>query len=313
MKKQVKIALVKGNSRYENILNSLNLIKTDILEKTKNKHNIIIKPNCVSDSVQLASTHADAIKAVLDFLPPKKITIAEGSAYKTEHAFENFNYYSLKENYNIKFKDLNEDKYKEIYIYDKNFNPLKIGISETMLDSDCIISLTIPKTHDSAIITAGIKNVAVGSLIKTTWFPYRTEPQALRKIVNRLTSIRNDKVKIHQGPKAIHKNIFEIYKKIKPSISIIDGFEAMEGNGPIDGNLVKMNLAIAGTNPIATDIITAKLMGLNSKEIGYLNYIIDYEKFNLKKIKIFGNTTIAKEKRKFKMHETYPKQINWRI
>ncbi len=310
-----KVVLIKGNSRCKNILDSLNLIKKEIIEKIKNKKNIVIKPNCVSDSIQESATHVNTIKAVLDFLKPiynRRITIAEGSAYQTENAFENFGYFTLKKKYSIDFIDLNNDKYEEINGYDRELKPMKFGIAKIMLNSDCIISLTIPKTHDSAIATFGIKNVAVGSLIKKTLFPYRIPERHLRKIINRVTAIRNDKTKIHQGPKAIHKNISEIYKKIKPDISIIDAFEAMEGNGPVDGNIVRMKLAIAGINALATDIVAAKLIGLEPQNIGYLHYCIEHDNFNTENIKIIGNTSIAKEKRKFKMHVTFPNQVNWR-
>ena len=314
MVKKTEVALVKGNSRYENIISSLNFIEKEILKIIKNKENILIKPNCVSESVQLASTHVDAIRAVLDFLQPynKNITIAEGSAYKTKTAFKNFNYFSLKDKYNVNFLDLDNDKYEEIIGYDRNMEPIKFGIARTMLKADCIISLTIPKTHDSAIATFGIKNVAVGSLIKKTLFPFRIPIRLVRKIVNRLASIRNDKAKVHQGPRAINKNIFEIYKKVKPAISVIDGFEAMEGNGPIDGSPVKMKIAIAGGHALATDLVAAKLIGLEPENIGYLYYCMKYENFNFKDLKVIGNTSVKKEKRKFKMHDNIQRQIGWR-
>ncbi len=313
MSKKIEVALIKGNSRYKNILDSLELIKEDIVKQLKHKNKIIIKPNCVSDKIQAASTHVDAIKAVLDFISPyaKKIIIAEGSAYQTKTAFKNFNYYSLKENYNIDFIDLNHDEFEEIYCFNDQMEQMKIGIAKTMLNADCIISIALLKTHDSAIATFGIKNAAVGSLIKKTLFPYRLGNRLLRKAINRAAAIRNDKTKIHKGPKALNKNIFEIYKKIKPDISIIDAFEAMEGNGPIDGSLVKMELALAGTHALSVDMIAAKLIGLNPEDIGYLNYCINYENFNIKNIRIIGNTTIEKEKRKFKMHSTFKNQLSW--
>jgi len=130
------VALYKGNSRYDNILNSMNLISSDIEENIKNKNKIIIKPNCVLDSIQKASTHVDAIRAVLDFISEhtnKKITIAEGSAYQTINAFEKFNYYLLKDNYNLNFIDLNNDKFEEIEAFDRELKPIKIGIAKTII------------------------------------------------------------------------------------------------------------------------------------------------------------------------------------
>ena len=47
----------------------------------------------------------------------------------------------------------------------------------------------------------------------------------------------------------------------------IDGSMAMEGNGPTDGGLVMMNLIIAGTNPLATDMVAAYVMGFEPDEI----------------------------------------------
>lgn len=45
---------------------------------------------------------------------------------------------------------------------------------------------------------------------------------------------------------------------------------AMEGNGPTKiagGKLLKMNLIIAGTNPLATDMVAANVMGFEANEI----------------------------------------------
>jgi uncharacterized protein (DUF362 family) len=41
----------------------------------------------------------------------------------------------------------------------------------------------------------------------------------------------------------------------------------MEGNGPDNGTLVNMNLIIAGTNPLATDMVAASIMGFTPDEI----------------------------------------------
>ncbi len=314
-KKKEKVSLFKGDSRYQNVLNSLKLIEPEIKAKLEGKKKVLIKPNCVSDSLQLASVHVDVIRAVLDFITKfykGKIILAEGSAYSTETAFKNFNYFSLKNNYDLDFVDLNNDEYGEIEIYDRSMDKIKVGISKTLLDADCVISLALLKTHDSAISTFGIKNVAVGGLIKHSLFSHRVPGRILRKVVNRITETRNDKFKIHQGPKIINKNIFEIYKKIKPDISIIDGFEGMEGDGPIDGVAVSMKLAISGINAVAVDMTATQLIGLKPEEIGYLYYCMEQERTKRENVEIVGNTSIEKEKKKFKMHRSFEEQKGWR-
>ena len=42
---------------------------------------------------------------------------------------------------------------------------------------------------------------------------------------------------------------------------------AMEGDGPSMGPLVKMDLIVAGTNPLAADIVAASLMGFEAREV----------------------------------------------
>ena len=53
----------------------------------------------------------------------------------------------------------------------------------------------------------------------------------------------------------------------KLGLVVMDGSTAMEGNSPTDGTLVKMGLIIAGTNPLATDMVAAHAMGFEMDEI----------------------------------------------
>jgi uncharacterized protein (DUF362 family) len=53
----------------------------------------------------------------------------------------------------------------------------------------------------------------------------------------------------------------------KLGLVVIDASTAMEGDGPSEGSLVKMDLIIAGTNPLATDMVAANCMGFKPEEI----------------------------------------------
>ena len=51
---------------------------------------------------------------------------------------------------------------------------------------------------------------------------------------------------------------------------VVDASMAMQGQGPSvsrGGQLVKMDLIIAGTNPLATDMVAAAIMGFHPEEI----------------------------------------------
>jgi uncharacterized protein (DUF362 family) len=59
-------------------------------------------------------------------------------------------------------------------------------------------------------------------------------------------------------------------KACTPGLTVIDGSTSMEGNGPTDGDLVKTDLIVAGTNPLATDMVAAKIMGFHKNEVAIL-------------------------------------------
>jgi uncharacterized protein (DUF362 family) len=92
-----RVALVKGNNRYENISKSLSLIAGEI--DLSNKRRVVIKPNFVSASRQLAATHVDAMRAVLDFLKERytgKVYIAEAAEQgTTQEGYRKFGYLEL--------------------------------------------------------------------------------------------------------------------------------------------------------------------------------------------------------------------------
>lgn len=60
--------------------------------------------------------------------------------------------------------------------------------------------------------------------------------------------------------------VCDIAKTVKCGLTIIDGIVAMEGQGPHAGTAKKMDLIIAGRDPVAVDAIGAKIMGFNPLE-----------------------------------------------
>ncbi|MBL7206201.1 MAG: DUF362 domain-containing protein [Candidatus Aenigmarchaeota archaeon] len=314
---KTKVSIWKGEDRYENTTNCLDEIKEKLKEKIKGKERIIIKPNFVSDINQFASTHVDAVRAVLDFVSKhtdQKLLIAEGSAYDTFKAFKNFGYLSLKKEYNIDFFDLNKDDYVTVSGFDSELKPMELRISKTVVESDCRISVCPMKTHNEVVVTLSLKNLAVGSLLKNQYFPASKYVGFALKRLPVSAKYKNYKAAIHQGTVAINKNIFEIAKKISPDISVIDAFKAMEGEGPGHGDPVMMKLALAGTDFLATDTIATRIMGFNPENIGYFHYCKQARLGigNNKDIETVGNAGIENVKKKFKPHSTYEQQLKWR-
>jgi uncharacterized protein (DUF362 family) len=61
--------------------------------------------------------------------------------------------------------------------------------------------------------------------------------------------------------------VVDMVRANKLGLVVVDGSMAMEGNGPSMGKLVKMDVIVAGTNPVAADMVAASLMGFEPGEV----------------------------------------------
>jgi uncharacterized protein (DUF362 family) len=328
-----KVALIKGDSRYGNITKALSLIKGEIqLDEAKD---ILIKVNFVSTTRQLASTHVEGVRALLDFLRPRydgPITIAEGSSSDTFAGYRNFGYLKLADEYGVQLVDLNRDDWIWVQVYDRHLQPLELRAARSVVQSDYRIAIGPPKTHDAVLVTLSLKNIVVGSMIRDVGregssnllhamgqlVPTRLKQSPLLAEVK--TSVieslnRSDKFALHQGYPAMNLNLYTLAKIMAPHLSIIDGYVGMEGSGPSHGDPVELGLAIASTDFLAADAVAVQIMGFDLDEIGYLHYckLGGLGKADPEKIEVLGNCTIKECVRPFKPHPTYKRQLEWQI
>lgn len=286
-----RVSLVKGEDRYKNIIQSLKAFEADILEAIGDKA-VLLKPNVVLADNPLAVTHVDAVRAILDFLIPhikKPIIVGEGGHHKTFDGYKNAGYLELEKSYGIKLVDLNRDKYEYRYVFGVDHNPLPVRISSTCLDPNVfIISAAQMKTHNYVLVTLSLKNILLGC-------PLKDEKS-------------NDKALLHTGSPAVndicHFNMFHIAQDVFPDLAIIDGFEAMEGNGPAWGTPLKARLALASLDAVAADTVATKIMGFDPKRVLYLASMNEagMGQGDLDKISVVG-TPLDQCLYKFKAHE----------
>ena len=252
-----RVSLVKGEDRYKNITQALKTLENDILSAIGRKK-ILLKPNVVLADNPLAVTHVDAVRAILDFLTPhikKPIIIGEGGHHKTWDGYKNAGYLELEKSYNAKLVDLNQDSYEYRYVFGAEHNPLAVRISATCLDPDVyIISAAQMKTHNYVLVTLSLKNLLLGCPIKD--------------------DKSNDKGLFHTASPAVndlcHFNMFHIAQDVFPDLAVIDGFEAMEGNGPAWGTALPAHVALASLDAVAADTLATKIMGFDPKRVLYL-------------------------------------------
>ena len=338
-----KVSLIKGDNRKENIRKCLDLIKED-LEPIKSAKKILIKPNLVALKPDFANTHVEAIEAVIEFIrdiiPDTPITVGESSAsafYRglpTTDVFRDYDYYRLEKKYNnVSLTDFDNDK-------DVVDSPIESVVGDTHLritkranDFDYKISLAIPKTHNFAVATFGIKNMA-GLVLRQDMamihgmkggvevdapktlldkLPAGTVSRARRALPNWLINFLFKQYPTYRkSVKMIHHNIVEFAKRTWPDLVVLDGFICMEGDGPVDGTAVDMGVAIASADPVKADGAGARLIGFEPEDVGYLYYLQNEERMGEYSLENLVGNDVNRLKRKFRRHGTYDIQSQWR-
>jgi len=338
-----KVSLVKGAQRYDNVKKALELIKPD-LDKIRGKEKILLKPNLTATRNAFANTDVKAVEAVIDFLLSNyselrnsQFTILEGSgsAYyeklATRQVFKSFGYCDLVKKYkNVKIECIEDfSEFSELEIMSIAGHE-KARVIKRLFDFDFRISIAVPKVHNYAIATFGIKNMA--GLIKQedksllhglrtpsapdaktifTYIPTSAISWMRRRFPGLVNFIFKKSIDYVKATKVIHRNVANLAKLTWPDLVVLDGFYFMDGNGPVDGFPVRLEAAVCSLDPLKADGLGARLMGLQPEEIGYLYYL---EKEGLGDYSLRGlvGDVLEQVKQNFKLHPTYNIQKNWK-
>jgi len=270
-----RVAIIKDSNPIEATSKALEMIRQDLDTILNSQKPALIKPNYINDSHPSTGITTDGrvVEGIVKFLKDHgkaDIIIGEGSGFAdTFKAFKAAGIDKIGEKWNVKLIDLNKDKFVEVYPP----NPLslkKVKVAKTLLEST-IISVPKLKVHRLATVTLGLKNM-MGALAH--------------------------KGRMHNGH--LNENIVDLASVLKPSLTVIDGIIAGEGH-ETSGNPVKMDLVIAGTDPVAVDAVGAAVMGIDPAEVEHL--VLAEKKglgtCNLQKIEILGEK-IENVRRKFR-------------
>jgi uncharacterized protein (DUF362 family) len=246
---------------------------------TKGKERILLKPNLVSfnSSDTTKPTVVEAL-AVLMKKAGKNVCIGEASCASwhntkifvkglvcttkdhknlltiQDEVFKKLGYIDVSKKNDIPLVNLHVGKIAKLSIQD-NFVFKEIYIHESLYNTDMICSMPMMKTHRLAGVTLALKNVGIGAYPGLVY-------GSVRSAVHRKAT--------EFEPTGTATAIIDMVKANKIGLNVIDATMAMQGNGPakiMGGKLLKMNLIIAGTNALATDMVAANVMGFEANEI----------------------------------------------
>jgi len=260
---------------------------------------IMLKPNLVTPDSR-ATTKPEVIKALALLMKDagKEVTIGEGSAaatgfnataeaiYQTrnpeildpmqQYVFDQLGYTELAESLGIPLINLHtgemvDIKVPDAFVYDR------ITVHKSLSEIDLLCSVPMMKTHVLATVTLGMKNL-IGLYPGQAYC-------TVRSCVHDASA--------EKGSPGIAFEILDMVKACTPGLVVIDGSTAMEGDGPSNGELVDANLIIAGTNPLATDMVAAHVMGFDKSEVPTFTTAVEsgMKPASLDEIEIRGENT----------------------
>ena len=301
-----KVGLAKTGRRRSNVFQALDNIRDDLTPKVREQ--VLLKPNFLSSTNQLASSHVDAMRGALDFLlstpePPKEVIIAEGANEKfSGEAFQIFGYEALQAEYDVPIRlvDLHQEtEWVETKVFLAGRDEETVRMPKTVMDCPCTISVAIAKTHDAGVVTLAMKNMIMGTIHKED----RIKMHGYHSHADRM---------LPREAQTLNINLLRLSKHLKPDIAIVDGTVGLQGNGPGGTDSVPLGIAIVSGDVFAADAVTSKAMGFEPLEIGLFYYANEMGDgtADLSKIEIVGPAveTVATS---FKPHETTEQQFQW--
>ena len=305
-----RVALTSGEDHAGIVFEGLRLLKDDIARAIGEKP-VVIKPNFVSMDHQLAATPAPAVEGILEFLRSigkhRNVVIAESAANgPTLDGFSNYGYMPLAEKYGARIVDLDQSPIEIVYAVDQNdMRPHPIRVARLLLDrGHFVISAAKIKTHDRVVATLSLKNIVVGAPIKDPGYRWGPGGKA---------GATTDKPIVHgNGFHGLQYNLYALAPKLRPDLAVIDGFQAMEGNGPVAGTPVEHRVAVSSLDWMAADRVAVALMGIDLAKMGYLNYCAaaGMGESRLDRMEILG-ARIADHVRTYRLSDNIDKQLEW--
>lgn len=304
------VSLTTGNNRADMAFRALQPFAEQV-KQAIGKKRVIVKPNNVSSRIPLAATYADNLEGILEFLKSigklENAIIAEAAREGTfQEAADNFGYTRVAEKYRVKIVDLDNEPVDVLYVFDeKDFRPHAVRMSRPLMSPDSyVISAAKLKTHDRACVTLSLKNIVFGAPVKD---PGSYGP-------NRKQGARADKPIVHgSGFRGINYNLYALASVLHPHLAVIDGYEGMEGNGPISGTPVEHKVCIASPDWYSADRVGIELMGVDFAKVGYMNFCADagMGPADINKINVIGEK-IAGHVKTYQLSKNINEQLIWR-
>ncbi len=233
---------------------------------------VVLKPNLIiAKGPELsATTHPLVIKAVVRWLNAHNvtdITLAEssGGLYNAEYMKNIYQVCGMKQLEPM--LKLNMDFSAQTVNCKEGFTNHSFHLITPIVKADYIINICKLKTHAMTGYSGGIKNL-FGTI------PGLEKPQMHYRWPN-ISDFSH--------------MLLELAQTVSPQLTIIDGIDAMEGNGPTGGTSHPLHLLLAAKDFYTQDYFAAGLMGLDPMKIEMIHQAVETGLAFPDKIKLAGD------------------------
>lgn len=225
---------------------------------------VAIKPNetWASPQDKTGVTQPDTLRAVLRYIKrfqPRELVVSGGAgAAETEDVFRIAGLMEVVEQEGAQFFDHNRPPFTEVKLeYDPEADvrgPQKsVMVNPRVLEYETQIALNQLKLHETATVTLALKNIAMS-------YPaadYYGHPRSTQKHENHFFA-------------DMHSFIAAMARRFPSDLAITVGHPAMIATGPLGGKAIETGIVIASTDPLAADVVGAKLLGFGTQAVRHL-------------------------------------------
>ena len=237
---------------------------------------VLLKPNLLRgfSPKNCVTTNPIVVESVCRLLKDYsvgQITISDSPALGSlEAVASKAGYDPLKKKYGVKIVPLSDP-----IPFESEEGIPHLKIAGCLQEFDRIINLPKVKSHCQMTMTLATKNL-FGLVIGKR-----------KPILHCL--VKNDKVKFG-------KMLIDIARHVNPCLTLADGIEAMQGQGPIHGTPYPLGVLLASTDMTALDRVAAEIIKFPINKVYALEAarLKGYGNYDLDKIEISGVTDLAK-------------------
>lgn len=222
---------------------------------------VAVKPNdtWASPRDTTGVTLRAVLREVKRFGPSELIVTGGAGAAETDEVFRITGMMDVIEDEGAEFFDHNREPFTEVeldYAPERDVaGPQRsIMVNPRVLEYETLISLAQLKLHETATVTLALKNIAMS-------FPaadYYGHPRASER--------RHENAFFDD----MHSFIAAMARRFPIDLAITVGHPAMIATGPLGGHSVETGLVIAGEDPLAADVVGARLLGFMPQAVRHL-------------------------------------------